>query len=157
MAHIHDKIDYTVEVFVVYKNKLLMRKHDKYGIWLSVGGHVELDEDPNQAAIREVKEEVGLEVELYDTRTEDASDDIWNELVPPIALAWHFATHPTSSDHKHVTLVYFARAKSETVQVEYDDDRSDEWRWFTRDELASLELRHNIRVYAERALDTLGA
>ena len=59
MAHIHEKIYFTVEVFVVYGNKVLLRKHDKYGIWLSVGGHIELDEDPNQAALREVREEVG--------------------------------------------------------------------------------------------------
>jgi len=35
--------------------KVQLRKHDKYNIWLSVGGHIEPDEDPNQAAIREVK------------------------------------------------------------------------------------------------------
>ena len=56
MAHIHEKIDFTVEVFVVYQDKVLLRKHDKYGMWLSVGGHIELDEDPNETALREVKE-----------------------------------------------------------------------------------------------------
>ena len=45
MPHIHDKIDFTVEVFVVYKNKVLLRKHDKYKLWLSVGGHIELEDD----------------------------------------------------------------------------------------------------------------
>jgi len=55
MPHIHDKIDFTVEVFVVHQKAVLLRRHDKYKIWLSVGGHIELDEDPNQAAIREVK------------------------------------------------------------------------------------------------------
>jgi len=54
MPHIHDKIDFTVEVFIVHNNKVLLRKHDKYKIWLSVGGHIELNEDPNQAAIRDV-------------------------------------------------------------------------------------------------------
>lgn len=38
MPHIHEKIDFTVEVFIVYNNKVLLRKHDKYGIWLSVDG-----------------------------------------------------------------------------------------------------------------------
>ena len=55
MPHIHEKIDFAVEVFVVHKNKVLLRKHDKYKTWLGVGGHIELDEDPNQVAIREVK------------------------------------------------------------------------------------------------------
>ncbi len=67
MPHIHDTIDFTVEAFVVHNDKVLLRKHDKYKIWLSVGGHIELDEDPNQAAFREVKEEVGLDIELIGT------------------------------------------------------------------------------------------
>jgi len=46
MAHIHEKIDFTASVFVVHKNKVLLRMHDKYKMWLSVGGHIELDEDP---------------------------------------------------------------------------------------------------------------
>jgi ADP-ribose pyrophosphatase YjhB (NUDIX family) len=65
MSHIHEKIDFTVGVFVVYKDKVLLRKHDKYNLWLCVGGHIELDEDPNEAALREVKEEVGLDVTLW--------------------------------------------------------------------------------------------
>ncbi|MFK5282779.1 NUDIX domain-containing protein, partial [Lacticaseibacillus paracasei] len=62
MAHIHEKIDFTVEVFIVHKDKVLLRMHDKFKFWLSIGGHIELDEDPIQAAYREVKEEVGLDV-----------------------------------------------------------------------------------------------
>ncbi len=64
MPHIHEKIDFTAEVFIVHKDRVLLRMHDKFKIWLSVGGHVELDEDPIEAAVREVKEEVGLDVTI---------------------------------------------------------------------------------------------
>ena len=64
MPHIHEKIDFTVEVFIVHKDKVLLRMHDKYKKWMSVGGHIELHEDPVEAAHREVKEEVGLDIEL---------------------------------------------------------------------------------------------
>ena len=63
MPHIHEKIDFTVEVFIVYKNKVLLRMHDKVKKWLGPGGHIELHEDPWKP-LREVKEEVGLTVEL---------------------------------------------------------------------------------------------
>ena len=66
MAHIHELIDWTAGVYIVHKNKVLIRKHEKYGFWIHVGGHVELDEDPVTAAIRECKEEVGLDVTIYD-------------------------------------------------------------------------------------------
>ena len=71
MPHIHEKMDFTVETFIVHKNKVLLRKHDKLKIWMSVGGHVELDEDPVEAALREVKEEVGLDITLYQKKTID--------------------------------------------------------------------------------------
>ena len=80
MPHINNKIDFTVEVFIVYNNKVLLRKHDKYKIWLGVGGHIELDEDPNQAAVREVKEEVGLDIMLFDKNTPAFNIENYKEL-----------------------------------------------------------------------------
>ena len=56
MAHIHEKIDFTASVYIVFENKVLLRLHDKYNLWLGVGGHIELDEDANAALLREVKE-----------------------------------------------------------------------------------------------------
>src|SRR3989344_6896436 len=107
MAHIHEKIDYTVEVFVVYQDKVLLRMHDKYKKWISVGGHIELDQDPTEAAVREVKEEVGLDITLWDSRTWGSfSDEIITELVPPFAMARHAALHPTSNMHEHIIFVY---------------------------------------------------
>jgi ADP-ribose pyrophosphatase YjhB (NUDIX family) len=64
MPHLHEKLDFVSDVFIVHENKVLLRKHDKYKIWLSVGGHIEAGEDPTEAAIREVKEEVGLDIKL---------------------------------------------------------------------------------------------
>lgn len=155
MAHIHEDLDFTVEVFIVYKNKLLLRKHDKYKVWLSVGGHIELGEDPIQAAHREVREEVGLEIELWDSRSADSSDDYFKEMVPPVGIAKHKSLHPTNPNHIHITLVYFARAKSDAVHIQYENDRSDEWGWFTKEEVERLDLLPNVRSYAIRALEEL--
>ena len=45
---------------MVYGNTVLLRKHDKYKIWLSVGGHVELDEGPNRLDLGDEEKEGGL-------------------------------------------------------------------------------------------------
>ncbi|MBI5644624.1 NUDIX domain-containing protein [Candidatus Kaiserbacteria bacterium] len=154
-AHIHDKIDFTAEVFIVCNSKVLLRRHDKYGIWLSVGGHIELDEDPVEAAIREAKEEVGLDIELWDSRLEDASDDLWREVLPPVAIGRHRAKHPTNPDHEHVILVYFAKSTSDAVIPQKHGDKSDEWKWFSAEDLDREDIRPNVRAYAKRALRTL--
>lgn len=156
MAHIHDTIDFTVEVFIVHERKVLLRKHDKYGYWLSVGGHIELGEDPTEAALREVKEEVGLDVTLWDSRKRPScGDENFQELIPPVSVGRHPAKHPTRTDHEHVVFVYFATSAEANVKVEHEGDRSDDWKWVARDEVDSLEMPQNVRAYARLALETL--
>jgi 8-oxo-dGTP pyrophosphatase MutT (NUDIX family) len=154
MPHIHYGVDVTAEVFVVHAGRVLLRVHDKYGRWMSVGGHVEADEDPTETAVREVREEVGLDVRLHDDLRPDGLDeDGWRELIPPKFMNRHRIT----DTHDHVSLVYFATAASAEV-VAGGDDRSEEWRWFAREELdrPEFDVPLQVRFYARHALDELG-
>jgi 8-oxo-dGTP pyrophosphatase MutT (NUDIX family) len=83
MAHIHEMIDMTVSVYIVRDGAVLLHHHAKTGKWLPPGGHIELDEDPNEAAIREAKEETGFDVELAGTVPVTSDVDDERELVPP--------------------------------------------------------------------------
>lgn len=149
MAHIHEKIDFTAEVFIVYNGKVLLRKHDKYNLWLSIGGHIELDEDPNQAVIREAKEEVGLDVVLWDGNQSIKGESGGNtQLIPPISLN----RHHVNDAHEHVSMIYFGRSTTDHVVPERVED---EWRWLTKDELQELDLRKDVYECAVMALDTL--
>lgn len=153
MPHIHDRIDFTSEVFIVHRNRVLLRMHDKFKFWLSVGGHIELDEDPNQAAVREVKEEVGLDVTLYGTphQTEPGNPD-YTELIAPQFLS-RMRISPT---HEHVTLVYFATTEHDGITAS-EKEKSDGIHWFSMEDLADPKyaLKPNVRFYAEQALKTL--
>jgi dATP pyrophosphohydrolase len=53
---------------------LIMERADKAGFWQSVTGSIEGDETPHQAAIREVKEETGLDALTYDFKDWHASN-----------------------------------------------------------------------------------
>jgi 8-oxo-dGTP pyrophosphatase MutT (NUDIX family) len=152
MPHINEKVDFTVEVFVVHKNKVLLRKHDKYKLWLSVGGHIEPGEDPNEAAIREVKEEVGLHVRLGHKRPLSEHND-FRELVPPRFMN----RHRINAGHEHVTLVFFAIADSDKLRLS-ETELSDACRWFTREEVEDpkFQIEDHIKIYAKSALDDLG-
>ena len=154
MPHIHEKIDFCSEVFVVYKNKVLLRKHDKYKIWLSVGGHIEPDEDPNVAAIREVKEEVGLDIILFKEkdRQPDFNDGHNTSLIPPQFVL----RHPITEIHSHVVFVYFAKSTTDQVQLSKTEVTED-CRWFTKEEVLKNEigLLALIQFYALKALEKL--
>jgi 8-oxo-dGTP pyrophosphatase MutT (NUDIX family) len=152
MPHIHDKMDFTSEVFIIYKNKVLLRKHDKIKIWLSVGGHIEHDEDPSEAAIREVKEEVGLDVELF--QEEDHSflnSEDSRQVIKPLFVSRHRIT-PT---HEHVTFIFFAKANTDKLKLS-DSEISEDIRWFSKEDLdTEKSLRKDIKFYALKALEKL--
>ncbi len=153
MPHINDKIDFTVEVFIVYQSKVLLRKHDKYKIWLSVGGHIELDEDPNQAALREVKEEVGLDVTLYAGQTLEPHTEHYRELISPPFLD----RHRINENHEHITMVYFASSNTDQLVLS-EQEKTEECRWFTKEELSleKYQIKPAIQKYARAALEKLG-
>ena len=107
MAHIHEKIDFTVAIFVVQDEKILLIHHRKLDKWLPLGGHIELDEDPEQAAMREAREESGLDVELLGERPPTTGAGT-RALIAPRFLDIHRIT----DTHEHIGLMYWARPKS---------------------------------------------
>ena len=50
--------------YLVRDGKTLLLKHRKLGMWLPPGGHIEEGETPDEAVLREVLEETGLEAEF---------------------------------------------------------------------------------------------
>src|SRR6185436_15045325 len=107
MAHIHEKIDFTVAIFVVFQGKVLVIHHRQLNKWLPLGGHIELDEDLEQAALREAREESGLEVELIGERPPTTGLGT-RALIAPRFLD----IHRINETHEHIGLIYWARPKS---------------------------------------------
>lgn len=151
MPHIHEKIDFTVEVFIVHKNKVLLRMHDKFKIWCSVGGHIELDEGPIEAAYREVKEEVGLDIKLMGKPVPDFGEKDFQILVPPQYLG----RHRVNDTHEHMTFVYFAKSETDQISDSVSNHERSETRWVTMEELETMDLVPNIKFYAQEALKEL--
>src|SRR4249919_2877066 len=116
MAHIHEKIDFTVAVFVVQDGRVLVIHHRKLDRCLPLGGHVELDEDPEQAALREAKEESGLEVELIGERPPTTGAGT-RALIAPRFLD----THHITDTHEHIGMIYWARPKNGTLALAADE------------------------------------
>ncbi|MCL5009129.1 MAG: NUDIX domain-containing protein [Patescibacteria group bacterium] len=148
MPHINEKLDFTVTVFIVHDNKVLLRMHDKYNVWLGVGGHIEPGEDPIEALYREVKEECGLEFELAGKRPRNFSAESTDLPVPAF-----INRHHTGSGHEHVDMLYVARAKTLNIQPG-PGEKQVEFRWFAREELENSELTINdhTRYYAAEAI-----
>ena len=148
------KIDLVVAGYIYDKNKVLLIHHRKLDMWLPVGGHIQKNETPDDALLREIKEEVGLDVVLADgLRPFTKETSGYKELIPPMFLN----RNRISDTHEHVTLTYFARAETDRLAI-LDHEKSAEIKWFTRSDLEKNEygIKEAIRQYALRALDVLG-
>ena len=151
MAHIHDLIDWTVDVFIVHENKVLLRMHEKYKTLLAVGGHVELNEDPATAAKRECMEEVGLPIHIHEEDSVMASPEKDFRYLPVPA---GMNIHSVNETHQHISTVYFATAEHTNIVPERP---ADTWEWLSADELHERsDIRKNIKTYALQALKVLG-
>ncbi len=158
MPHIHTnpgEIDFTADTFVVYipEKRVLIRYHDKHDMWLVPGGHVELDETPVEAAEREVKEETGLDVTLWEgNKLFTYQNERYTELTPPVAMS----VHDIMPGHRHTSLVYFATSGTMEVVEPDGAEKSRGCLWLTKDELiAHPDIHETIKWYGAKALETL--
>lgn len=147
MAHIHEKIDFTASVFIVHEGKVFLHLHKKLNKWLQPGGHIELDEGPLEAAIREVKEETGLDVELVGGEQLSELKDDRTDILPPRFLN----RHPFNDAHEHIDFTYFGRV----VGGEVKPEEGVEIRWLTKEELEKADIYPTTRAYALAALREL--
>ena len=150
MAHIHEKIDFTVAIFVVHAGKVLVIHHKKLNRWLPLGGHIELDEDPEQAALRETKEESGLDVELIGERPPTTGPGT-RALIRPRFLD----IHRISETHEHIGMIYFARPQSGQATLAPAEHHA--IRWCDARELDELQpaMSDAVKYYCRAALSEL--
>ncbi|MCY3758743.1 MAG: NUDIX domain-containing protein, partial [Acidobacteria bacterium] len=93
--------DFTATTFVVQNDKVLLLWHNKMKAWLPPGGHLAENELPEEAAVREVLEETGLEVKLLGNRKVVGNVTVLTQ--PSCILLENI-----EAGHQHIDLIYFA-------------------------------------------------
>jgi 8-oxo-dGTP pyrophosphatase MutT (NUDIX family) len=102
---------FTATAFVVEGSRTLLHWHRRLQQWMPPGGHIEPNEDPVQAVLREVHEETGLVAEVI--RTNAPLPVPYPEQLPaPYAILVEDipGPDPAAEGHKHIDMIYFCRA-----------------------------------------------
>lgn len=117
-------------------------------MWLPCGGHIDPNELPDEAAIREVLEESGVAIELVGDYALDVTAP--RQLLRPRGIQ----LEQISADHEHIDLMYLARpvAAYNGYLLETDPTLG----WYDPSALAQLELSDEVRAWTDLAFRELG-
>jgi 8-oxo-dGTP diphosphatase len=130
-----DKPVVGVGAIIVYEGKILLEKRKNApgkGKWSIPGGLVELGESTEQAVIREVKEETGLEVE--EPRLIDVVNNV--SLDEKGRIKYHY-----------VIVDYTAKVKRGVPKAASD---ADELKWVPFSEVEEYDLTESFRDFFQR-------
>ncbi len=137
------KRHFTATAYIVHNNKVLLVNHKKLKKWLPIGGHIEGDEIPDKAVLREVMEETGLNVEIVGDSLLDF--DLTEILNRPFVVA----LQQIDDKHQHIDLQYICRVKGGK-----ELNGTEKCMWFARKELANLKnCPREIKFFATKAMD----
>jgi ADP-ribose pyrophosphatase YjhB (NUDIX family) len=141
--------EFTVAVFVVHADRVLLHYHRKLDMWLPPGGHIEPNELPDDAALREVAEETGVRARLIGERAIDVPSPPYpRQLARPAGIQ----LENIAADHQHIDLVYFAVPEPGGDALPPEDHCEPGTGWYALDELEALGANVEIRAWAARAV-----
>ena len=109
---------FTVTGFVVHEGRTLLLWHPMMQGWAPPGGHIEPNEDPQEAVLREIREETGLEV-CPMPAGQTLGIDYPRELPAPVTILIENSFEP-GERHQHVDFIYFCSLLSGLPELPED-------------------------------------
>ncbi len=98
---------FTATGFVVEGSRTLLHWHQRLQQWMPPGGHIDLDEDPVEAVLREIREETGIAAEVI--AADGALPFAYPEQLPPPYTILVEDIPGAGEPHKHIDFIYFCR------------------------------------------------
>jgi len=126
------------------EGKVLLVYHKKLNVWIYPGGHIEADETPDEAVVREVKEETGLDVEIMGdlaTSLSDEEEDVSVLHNPYIILCERIKA---KKEHYHIDMVYICKI-IKGQNLEYNRSESRGIGFFGVSEITTIPMFPNFK------------
>jgi 8-oxo-dGTP pyrophosphatase MutT (NUDIX family) len=149
---------FVATVYVVSDGSVALHEHSKLDMWLPAGGHIDRDELPHEAALRETREELGLDVDLIAPQ-----QDIESETVQSMPQPQHFLLEDINVNaegevgHQHIDFIFYGRADSRNIEPGPGEQPADDWEWFSVSDLQdrSEDLPTDVVEVGQRAIEAV--
>ena len=139
----------TLSVYVVYENKVLLHIHKRHKTLFSLEGHMVSNEVPHETDMREIFEESGLQVQLYNS-------DRKLELGRVIQLhkPMHILLENVGSEVGNIDFIYFAISNINKLNPAQGESK--EFYWFSKYYIEnSTQIKPHVKQMALHALNTI--
>ena len=123
------KTELVVCGYAIHNDKVLLIHHRKLDLWLPPGGHMHQDETPDEALVRELKEELNLDVEILNRNDVPSNGNLRKILAVP----FHVNVHNVG-DHDHCCFFYLCTPKNPEA-ISANESELKNFAWFSIEEL----------------------
>ncbi len=113
--------------------------HDVFGYWTLSKGSVEENETEEEGAIREIKEEMSLDIDIKET----------------LGRNEYIATHPENGKIRKQVVYFLAESEYKDIVLEKGTGGLDDAKWFLLEEIPGLRMYDNIVPLLTKAVEIL--
>ena len=113
--------------------------HDVFGYWTLSKGSIEDGENEEQGAIREIKEEMGVNIKIKEF----------------LGRSEYIATHPEDGKIRKQVIFFLGETEYQDLTLEKDSGGLDDAKWFPMEEVASLKMYDNMIPLLTKAIEIL--
>ena len=147
---------FVATVYVVNDGATALHDHERLGLTLPPGGHIDRDELPHEAARREAREEIGQEPTIVADHPELRSENSHAIPRPRHVLLEDINVHDGVVGHQHVDFVFYGHVESREIDPGDGEASPDAWQWYDPKGLRKADdLPADVVELGQEAIDAV--
>ncbi len=136
--------------YLVKDQKVFLMHHRKFDKWAPCGGKWEIGETPDQALIREWKEELNLDIEVLSAGPVAFSGDSNST---PIKLPFHIDLEREGFSVPHIGFFFYVKIKNDLDDLKLKENEVLATNWFSKESIPNLKTFDQVKALALFAID----